>query len=83
MTHQKTLKDSFSLSGKGLHTGLNITITFKLADVNHGYKGKRVDLEGEPVNDAVAENGIETQRGTVIGKKDVVVITIENAMADL
>ncbi|MBR5441082.1 MAG: UDP-3-O-acyl-N-acetylglucosamine deacetylase, partial [Prevotella sp.] len=28
---QKTLKNSFSLSGKGLHTGLNLTVTFNPA----------------------------------------------------
>ena len=27
MLKQKTLKDSFSLSGKGLHTGLDLTVT--------------------------------------------------------
>ena len=31
MLKQKTLKDSFSLSGKGLHTGLDLTVTFNPA----------------------------------------------------
>ena len=44
---QKTLKNSFSVSGKGLHTGLNITATFLPAPENHGYKIQRVDLEEE------------------------------------
>ena len=38
MLKQKTLKDSFSLSGKGLHTGLDLTVTFNPAPDNHGYK---------------------------------------------
>ncbi|MGL4779212.1 MAG: bifunctional UDP-3-O-[3-hydroxymyristoyl] N-acetylglucosamine deacetylase/3-hydroxyacyl-ACP dehydratase [Bacteroidales bacterium] len=83
MSKQKTLKAPFSLSGKGLHTGLNITVTFNPAPENHGYKIQRIDLEGEPIIDAVAENVIDTQRGTVIGKKDVVISTIEHAMAAL
>lgn len=83
MTHQRTLKDCFSLSGKGLHTGLNITVKFCPAPENHGYKIKRVDLDGEPVIDAVADNVTETQRGTVVGKKDVFVSTIEHGMAAL
>ncbi len=83
MTHQKTLKNSFSLSGKGLHTGLDITVTFNPAPENHGYKIKRTDLEGTPVIDAVADNVTETQRGTVVGKKDVFVSTIEHGMAAL
>ena len=37
MLKQKTLKDSFSLSGKGLHTGLDLTVTFNPAPDNHGY----------------------------------------------
>ena len=55
MQKQKTLATSFSMQGKGLHTGLDIQITFHPAPENHGYKIKRVDLEGEPVIDAVAE----------------------------
>ena len=52
---QKTLKGSFSLFGKGLHTGLNLTVTFNPAPENTGYKIQRIDLEGEPVIDAIAE----------------------------
>ena len=83
MTHQKTLKNSFSLSGKGLHTGLQITVTFKPAPENFGYKIQRIDLPEQPILEAVADNVSETQRGTVIGKNNVVVSTIEHAMAAL
>lgn len=83
MHKQKTLASEFSLQGKGLHTGLDIQITFKPAPENHGYKIKRTDLEGQPVLDALAENVIHTQRGTVIGKNNVQVSTIEHAMAAL
>ncbi|MGL4994094.1 MAG: bifunctional UDP-3-O-[3-hydroxymyristoyl] N-acetylglucosamine deacetylase/3-hydroxyacyl-ACP dehydratase [Bacteroidales bacterium] len=83
MCKQKTLKDSFSLSGKGLHTGLDITVTFTPAAENHGYKIQRVDLDGEPIIDAVAESVVDTRRGTVIGKKDVTISTIEHALAAL
>ena len=44
MQKQKTLAKSFSMQGKGLHTGLDIQITFNPAPENHGYKIKRVDL---------------------------------------
>ncbi|MDO5572224.1 MAG: bifunctional UDP-3-O-[3-hydroxymyristoyl] N-acetylglucosamine deacetylase/3-hydroxyacyl-ACP dehydratase [Bacteroidales bacterium] len=83
MIYQKTLKDSFTLSGKGLHTGLDISVTFKPADVNHGYKIKRTDLADQPIVDAVADNVTATQRGTVVCKKDVSISTIEHAMAAL
>lgn len=83
MEKQKTLRGSFTLKGKGLHTGLPITITFNPAPENHGYKIKRVDLEGEPVIDALAENVGATQRGTVLMKGDVHVSTVEHAMSAL
>lgn len=83
MQKQKTLAASFSLQGKGLHTGLDIHITFHPAPENHGYKIKRVDLEGQPVIDALAENVACTQRGTVLSKNGVQVGTIEHAMAAL
>ena len=83
MLKQKTLKDSFSLSGKGLHTGLDLTVTFNPAPDNHGYKIQRVDLEGQPTFDAVADNVIETTRGTVLSKNGVKVSTVEHGMAAL
>ena len=83
MHKQKTLAASFSLEGKGLHTGLNIQISFNPAPENHGYKIKRTDLEGEPIIDALAENVVNTQRGTVLSKKGIQVGTIEHAMAAL
>lgn len=83
MLKQKTLKGSFSLCGKGLHTGLNLTVTFNPAPDNHGYKIQRIDVEGQPIIDAVAENVTETTRGTVLSKNNVKVSTVEHALAAL
>ena len=80
---QMTLKGSFSLHGKGLHTGLSLTVTFNPAPENTGYKIQRIDLEGEPAIDAIAENVVDTQRGTVLGKGDVRVSTVEHGLAAL
>ena len=80
---QKTLKGSFSLFGKGLHTGLNLTVTFNPAPENTGYKIQRIDLEGEPIIDAIAENVVDTQRGTVLGKGDARVSTVEHGLSAL
>ena len=80
---QKTLKGSFSLFGKGLHTGLNLTVTFNPAPENTGYKIQRIDLEGEPVIDAIAENVVDTQRGTVLGKGDAKCSTVEHGLSAL
>ncbi len=83
MTNQRTLNGSFTLQGKGLHTGLFVTITFHPAPVNHGYKIKRVDLDGTPTIDALAEYVGATQRGTVLVKDEVQVSTIEHALSAL
>lgn len=83
MQKQQTLKESFSLSGKGLHTGLDITVTFNPAPVNTGYTIQRIDLPEQPVIEAVADNVAATQRGTVVKKGEVTVSTIEHAMAAL
>lgn len=80
---QCTLNDSFKVHGKGLHTGLMIDAEFCPAPEGHGYKIQRTDLEGEPVIDAVAENVIATQRGTVVAKGDIKISTIEHALAAL
>ncbi|MDR2816635.1 MAG: bifunctional UDP-3-O-[3-hydroxymyristoyl] N-acetylglucosamine deacetylase/3-hydroxyacyl-ACP dehydratase [Proteiniphilum sp.] len=80
---QKTLQNSFTLSGVGLHTGLDIVVTFNPAPVDHGYKIKRIDLENQPVIEALAENVVNTQRGTVIGKGNATVSTIEHGLSAL
>jgi len=80
---QRTLQNSFTLSGTGLHTGLDIVVTFNPAPVDHGIKIKRVDLEGQPVIDALAEYVVNTQRGTVLGKGEITVSTIEHGFSAL
>ncbi len=83
MLKQQTLKGSFSLRGKGLHTGLSLTVTFNPAAENTGYKIQRIDVDGMPIIDAVAENVIDTQRGTVLGKGDIRISTVEHGLAAL
>lgn len=81
--NQLTLKAPFTVKGKGLHSGLEITAAFKPAPENHGYKFQRVDLDEQPVIDALAENVVDTTRGTVLGKKEVRISTVEHALAAL
>ncbi|WP_339737296.1 bifunctional UDP-3-O-[3-hydroxymyristoyl] N-acetylglucosamine deacetylase/3-hydroxyacyl-ACP dehydratase [uncultured Sunxiuqinia sp.] len=80
---QKTLARQFSLSGKGLHTGVQVNMTFKPAPTNHGFKFRRIDLEGSPILEADASLVIDTSRGTVIGKGNARLSTIEHALAAL
>lgn len=80
---QQTIKSEFTVKGKGLHSGLDITATFKPAPDNFGYKFSRIDLEGAPIVEALAENVVDTTRGTVLGKKDVRVSTVEHSLAAL
>lgn len=80
---QKTLAREFSLSGKGLHTGCIVTMTFKPAPINHGFKFQRIDLDDKPILEASAELVIDTSRGTVIGIGDARISTIEHSLAAL
>jgi len=78
---QRTLAKATSLTGKGLHTGNSVTITFKPAPVNYGYKFCRVDLPGKPLIDALAEHVTDTSRGTTLVQNNATVSTIEHVMA--
>ena len=80
---QLTLSRGFSLSGKGLHTGLEMTVTFLPAPAGYGYKICRTDLESRPVLDALAENVIDTTRGTVLGNGNFRCSTVEHALSAL
>lgn len=81
--NQLTLKAPFTVKGRGLHSGLEIVATFQPAPDNHGIKFQRIDLDDTPIIDALAENVVDTTRGTVLGKKDVRISTVEHAMAAL
>ena len=81
--NQLTLKGDFTVKGKGLHTGLEIEARFLPAPENHGYKIQRMDLPGQPVIDALAENVTQTDRGTVLERGEVRVSTVEHALAAL
>lgn len=80
---QKTLQKPVTIKGKGLHTGYEVSITFNPAPENHGYKFQRVDLEGQPIIEANADNVVETSRGTVLEEKGVKIHTVEHMLASL
>lgn len=78
---QKTIQNEISLSGVGLHTGNNVSLTFKPAPENHGFAFTRVDLEGSPTIPAKAEYVVNTQRGTNLEKNGVLIQTSEHVLA--
>ncbi|MBZ4675845.1 MAG: bifunctional UDP-3-O-[3-hydroxymyristoyl] N-acetylglucosamine deacetylase/3-hydroxyacyl-ACP [Anaerophaga sp.] len=80
---QRTIREAVSLKGTGLHTGAEVTLTMKPASVNTGFCFKRVDLEGQPVIRALADNVVFTERGTVLEENDARVSTIEHCLAAL
>lgn len=80
---QKTIQKEIALTGVGLHTGKNVTLTFKPAKANSGLAFKRVDLEGEPVIEADANYVTNTQRGTCLEKNGVTIQTSEHVLAAL
>jgi len=80
---QKSLLKEAVYNGIGLHTGKEVTAKVLPAEANYGIKFKRVDLEPAVIIPALAENVVDTSRGTVIGKKDAKVSTIEHLLAAL
>jgi UDP-3-O-[3-hydroxymyristoyl] N-acetylglucosamine deacetylase/3-hydroxyacyl-[acyl-carrier-protein] dehydratase len=80
---QTTLHKEIIFRGKGLHTGVNVELTICPADENTGYVFKRTDVQGEPTIEAIADNVVDTSRGTTIEQNGVRVSTIEHVMAAL
>ncbi|MDD2985552.1 bifunctional UDP-3-O-[3-hydroxymyristoyl] N-acetylglucosamine deacetylase/3-hydroxyacyl-ACP dehydratase [Flavobacterium sp.] len=78
---QKTIKNEITLKGVGLHTGLEVTMTFKPAPINNGFSFVRVDLEGHPIIEADATYVVNTQRGTNLEKNAVKIQTSEHVLA--
>jgi len=80
---QRTIKAPVSISGTGLHTGEKVTMTFNPAAENHGYKFRRIDIEGMPVIDADVDNVTDTSRGTTLSQNGASVSTVEHVLAAL
>ncbi|MCX6245816.1 MAG: bifunctional UDP-3-O-[3-hydroxymyristoyl] N-acetylglucosamine deacetylase/3-hydroxyacyl-ACP dehydratase [Bacteroidetes bacterium] len=80
---QKTIKTSVSVSGTGLHTGKDVTLTFHPAPENSGYKFKRKDLDSNVLVPADVDHVVDTSRGTSIEYRGVRIDTVEHALAAL
>ncbi|MEM9917275.1 MAG: bifunctional UDP-3-O-[3-hydroxymyristoyl] N-acetylglucosamine deacetylase/3-hydroxyacyl-ACP dehydratase [Bacteroidota bacterium] len=80
---QHTIKEPLTIKGVGLHTGKEVTMTFKPAPVNHGFKFQRIDLETAPIISADVSRVISTQRGTTIRSGEAQVSTIEHTLSAL
>jgi len=81
MAKQRTIKKEVSLKGVGLHTGNEVTLTFKPAPEDNGYTFVRTDIEGHPVIEADANFVVNTQRGTNLEKNGVSIQTSEHVLA--
>lgn len=80
---QHTIKKPVTVSGVGLHTGVQANMTFLPAKPNHGIKFQRIDLEGQPIVDADVDNVVDLSRGTTIEYNGARINTVEHTMAAL
>jgi UDP-3-O-[3-hydroxymyristoyl] N-acetylglucosamine deacetylase/3-hydroxyacyl-[acyl-carrier-protein] dehydratase len=79
--NQKTLKEPAILKGIGLHTGTNVTVKINPAPVDHGIIFKRIDIEGNPIIKAIADNVVDTVRGTTLKQDNITISTIEHLLS--
>ena len=80
---QNTLGAPITFSGKGLHTGKQVTMTVSPAPENHGIVFRRIDLAGAPSVPALCDYVVDTARGTTIAQGEARVSTIEHIMSAL
>lgn len=80
---QKTLRESASFSGVGLHTGHEVTMTFFPAEEDTGIIFERCDLPGRPTVPAFIEHVQDTSRSTTLGIGQVRLHTVEHVLAAL
>ena len=83
MQFQHTVRKNYSFEGKGLHTGKVATMVVMPAPVDTGLVFRRVDLDGCPEVEALAENVSNTARSTTISKGEASVSTIEHILSAL
>jgi len=83
MAKQKTIKESFSVIGVGLHTGEKVKLTVLPAGDNHGFKFRRIDVEGSPLINADPDLVVDTSRSTTLEKEGIRIHTTEHILAAL
>tara|TARA_B100000902_G_scaffold22200_1_gene26732 strand:- start:4679 stop:6031 length:1353 start_codon:yes stop_codon:yes gene_type:complete len=81
MDKQKTISSEVSFSGIGLHTGETSNLTLKPLKENSGIIFKRIDFDEPIYIEAILENVVSTNRGTVIGKNNIKIHTIEHLLS--
>jgi len=81
LVQQHTIKKPVTMSGVGLHTGVQTIMTLKPAPENYGIRFKRVDMGGSPEIPADVDHVIDVSRGTTIGIGDARVHTVEHVLA--
>ena len=82
-TLQKTLRDSVTLHGIGIHSGKPVRLTMKPARPHFGVRFVRTDLEGSPEVSAHYKNVINTQMATTLGRGNITISTVEHVLAAL
>ena len=82
-SNQHTITKPVTVSGIGLHTGVNANMTFQPAKPNHGIKFQRIDLEGKPIVDADVDNVVDLSRGTTLEQNGARINTVEHTLAAL
>ncbi len=83
MIRQTTIKKPVTISGVGLHTGAHVNLTFHPAPINHGFKFRRIDIDGQPLIDVDVDNVVDTSRGTTLSQNGAKISTTEHALASL
>ena len=81
--NQRTVKNTYFFEGKGLHTGTYAHMKVMPAPAGFGIRFYRVDLEGQPEIEALAQNVTNTSRSTTIGCGEAQAVTIEHIMSAL
>ncbi len=81
--HQHTLAGPATLEGTSLHTGQKVTLTFKPAPEDHGFKFRRVDLPDQPFILADANKVQTVERATTLAEGSVKVHTVEHVISAL
>ena len=83
MQRQRTLRNNISCVGVGLHSGKEVRLELKSADVDSGIIFLRTDLPNHPKIHANAANVTATLRATTLEEGGAKVFTIEHLMSAL
>lgn len=80
---RRTIQESFTVEGTGLHTGEDVRLEARPADAAEGLRFRRLDVEPSVTIPVHSDFVVDSHRNTTLGRDGAKILTVEHFLAVL